>query len=193
VDTETFRPLPAPRRQEYLMVSALVPYKRIDRALRAMQRCGRRLRIVGEGPERSRLERLAGDTATFLGRLPEADLVEEYGRCRALLMPGVEDAGIAPLEAMACGRPVIALNAGGVPEVVVPPGAGEAPTGLLFEQPTAAGLARAVERFESLESGFDPAAIRRHARRYDQTVFRRRLREAIAETAPAEARAEGMS
>jgi glycosyltransferase involved in cell wall biosynthesis len=186
VDTDAFHPVSDTPRDEYLMVSALVPYKRIDRALEAMQRSGRRLRIVGEGPERSRLERLAGGSATFLGRLPESDLVREYSRCRALLMPGVEDAGIAPLEAMACGRPVIALNAGGVPEVVVPPGNGKAPTGLLFDEPTAAGLARALERFESLQAGFDPVAIRRHAQLYDEAVFRERLQEAIREAFAAE-------
>ena len=110
------------------------PYKKVERALDAFRGSGRRLRVIGEGPQRARLQRLAGPEVTFLGRVSEAQLVQEYQRCRALLMPGVEDAGIAPLEAMACGRPVIALDDGGVPEVIVPR-ARTHPPGCCFRSP----------------------------------------------------------
>ncbi len=178
VDTDRFQPGADAAGDHYLLVAALVPYKKVERALDAFRGSGRRLRVIGEGPQRARLQRLAGPEVTFLGRVSEAQLVQEYQRCRALLMPGVEDAGIAPLEAMACGRPVIALDDGGVPEVIAPAGS-DAPTGVLFPQPSAASLAAALDRFESMEPQFDAAAIRRHALGYQRSVFRGRILEAV--------------
>jgi glycosyltransferase involved in cell wall biosynthesis len=115
----------------------------------------------------------------FLGHVDDARLLREYRVCRAVLMPGVEDAGIVPLEAMACGRPVIARNEGGVPEVIVPPGGGQPATGLLYDGAEAADLRRALERFEAEAAPFDPGPIRRHAESYDIEVFRDRLRAAL--------------
>jgi len=179
VDTERFR-IGAPTGDgDYLMVGALVPYKRVDLAIEAFRGSGRRLRLVGDGPGRGRLERMAGPEVTFLGRLSEEALAGEYARCRALLMPGVEDAGIAPLEAMACGRPVIALNEGGVPEVIAPLEKAAAPTGVLFDAATPEALTAALARFEAATERFDPGSIRQHALGYDRSVFRRRLEDAL--------------
>jgi glycosyltransferase involved in cell wall biosynthesis len=189
VDIDTFRPGDGERSDAYLLVAALVPYKKIERAMRAVAAVGGKLRVVGSGPQAARLRRLAGEETTFLGRLPEADLVREYQRCRALLMPGVEDAGIAPLEAMACGRPVIALDAGGAPEVVVEPGGAEPPTGLLFPEPTVESLAAALRTFPDREQAFDPAALHQHAQAYARPAFLQRIRSLVADGLQARAAA----
>jgi glycosyltransferase involved in cell wall biosynthesis len=180
VDTSRFRPSPAGAPGgHYLVVSALVPYKRVDVAVEAFRGTGRRLRVVGDGPCLETLRRGAGAEVEFLGHVDDARLLREYRVCRAVLMPGVEDAGIVPLEAMACGRPVIARNEGGVPEVIVPPGGGQPATGLLYDGAEAADLRRALERFEAEAAPFDPGPIRRHAESYDIEVFRDRLRAAL--------------
>ena len=189
VDTERFRPAdPLPGGGDYLLVSAMVPYKRVDVAVEAFRGGVRRLRAVGSGPCLPALQRSAGPNVTFLGHVDEETLVREYQGCRALVLPGVEDAGIVPLEAMACGRPVIARDEGGVPEVVVAPGAGPNPTGILYDGDDSEELKAALDRFESMETDFNPAALRRHARAYDTTVFRDRLRSALGILAPEELR-----
>src|SRR6266700_7414778 len=117
----------------YLVVSALAPYKRIDLAITAAGGLGRRLLVVGTGPEEQRLRALAGPGVEFLGWRSDAEVASLYRRCRAVLFPGEEDFGIVPLEAMAAGRPVIALAAGGALETVVDLGRDDdAPTGVLF-------------------------------------------------------------
>src|SRR5206468_10460589 len=103
----------------YLVVSALAPYKRIDLAITAAGRLGRRLLVVGTGPEERRLRALAGPGVEFLGWRSDTEIASPYRRCRAVLFPGEEDFGIVPPEAMAAGRPVIALAAGGALETVV--------------------------------------------------------------------------
>lgn len=159
----------------YLVVSALTPYKRVDLAVTAATRRGRRLLVVGTGPEERRLRALAGPTVEFLGWRDDAQVAELYARCGALLFPTVEDFGIAPLEAMAAGRPVIALGQGGALETVVPPGGAAAPTGLLFSRQRADDLAEAMERFESGAIAFEPKALRRHAETFDRPLFKERM------------------
>jgi len=178
VDTRRFQPAADPSGDHYLLVAALVPYKKVERAVDAFRGSGRTLRVIGDGPQRSRLERLAGPEVTFLGRVSDAQLLQEYQQCRALLMPGVEDAGIAPLEAMACGRPVIALDDGGVPEVMASAGA-KAATGVLFPEPSAESLSAALHEFEAMESQFDAEAIRQHALTYRISVFHGRILAAV--------------
>lgn len=157
----------------YLVVSALVPYKRVDRAIAAVNELGRPLVIVGDGPERKRLEAMAGPTVRMTGWLDTPALVEAYQGARALLYPGEEDFGITALEAQACGRPVIALGRGGARETVV-----HERTGLLYADPSPTGLMRAIEEFE--QKTFDPAQCRAQAERFARPRFRAELEAAIS-------------
>jgi glycosyltransferase involved in cell wall biosynthesis len=157
------------------VVSALTPYKRVDLAVEACNRLGRRLLVVGSGPEERRLRALAGPTVELLGWRDDARVAELYARCRALLFPPLEDFGITPLEAMAAGRPVIAFGEGGARETVVPPGEGEPPTGLFFARQTVEDLADAIRRFEASAHQFEPKALRRRAEGFDRPLFRERV------------------
>jgi glycosyltransferase involved in cell wall biosynthesis len=175
VDCARFSIDPRGPEDYYLVVAALAPYKRIDHAIAACAARKRRLLIAGTGPERRRLERLArraGGRVEFLGRVPDEDLPGLYARCRAFLLPGVEDFGIAPLEAMASGRPVIALGEGGVLESV-------GPLGLLYAPATPAALADAIALDRRIDA-IDPAALRARALEFDRPVFEARLRAALA-------------
>ncbi|MEK7371903.1 MAG: glycosyltransferase [candidate division NC10 bacterium] len=172
----------------YLVVSALTPYKRVDLAVEAAGRLGRRLVVVGTGPEEARLRRLAGPTVEFLGWRDDVEVADLLARCRALLFPTLEDFGITPLEAMASGRPVIALGAGGALETVVAPGGSAPPTGLFFERQTVDDLAGAIERLESGAHHFEPKALRRRAEAFDRPLFKERvesyLRQRVSEGLP---------
>ncbi len=159
----------------YLVVSALVPYKRIDLAIEAANRLRRRLLVVGTGPEAGRLRARAGPTVEFLGWRSDAEVADLYRRCRALLFPGLEDFGIVPLEAMAAGRPVVAFGAGGALETVIPPGGDRPPTGVLFAEQTVEALAAAVERLEAERHRFEPKALRAHAGAFDRPRFEERM------------------
>lgn len=147
-----------------LMAARLLAYRRADDAIEAANRLGRELVVVGDGPERARLERLAGPTVRLTGHLPRAELISLFERCHAYLVPGVEDFGIAAVEAMAAGKPVVALAAGGALETVV-----DGVTGVLYAEPGGASMADAIERLEALD--FEPAALRRHAERFDRAHF----------------------
>jgi glycosyltransferase involved in cell wall biosynthesis len=170
----------------YLVVSALVPYKRIDLAVRACALLGRRLVVAGDGPELPRLQRLAGPDTTFLGRVPDEEIASLYSRCRALLFPGVEDFGITAVEALAAGAPVVALADGGVMESVGGAlvdaegevrgvvGAGEeGRTGVFFAEPTPASMAAAIRQLE--RTTFDEDVLRRGAERFAPPRFREGL------------------
>jgi len=166
---ETSRFLVSQSRDDYfLIVSRLNAYKNIDMAVQAFNQWGRPLVVVGEGPRRAALQRAAKKNVTFLGRVPADELVRLYSRCRAFVFPGSEDFGIAPVEAMASGRPVIALAAGGALETVVP---GE--TGVFFEKPEVDSLLQVLRDFEN--RAFDSARIRRHAEKFDKAVFKDKI------------------
>ena len=177
VDTARFRPVARPD-DFYLVVAALVPYKRVDLAVAAANRLRRRLLVVGTGPEAHRLRAAAGPTVEFAGWRPDAEVAELYARCRAVLFPAVEDYGIVPLEAAAAGRPTIALARGGALETMIGLGRDEAPpTALFFEEQTEDALVRAILEFEAAEHRFEPAALRARAAEFDTAIFRRRLRD----------------
>ena len=165
----------------YLAVSALAPYKRVDLAVMAANRLGRRLVIVGSGQEEKRLRAMAGPTVEFLGWRGDKEVAERYARCRALLFPGVEDFGITPLEAMASGKPVIAFGRGGARETVVPldEAPGE-PTGLFFHEQTVDGLVDAIGRLEGNAHRFAPKVLRAQASAFDRPLFRERIEACLS-------------
>jgi glycosyltransferase involved in cell wall biosynthesis len=158
----------------YLVATRLLAYKRVDLAVRAFARLDRELVVVGDGPERKTLERIAGPRTRFVGHIDRARLTDLLRRCRALIAPGTEDFGIVPVEAMAAGRPVVAFAAGGALETVI-----DGHTGILFDAATPLGLATAIERFES--TAFDPLVAREQALRFDVSVFRARWRDLLDE------------
>lgn len=152
----------------YLIVSQLVPYKRIDLAVEAFTRMKKRLVIIGEGPEINNLQKIAGPEVRFLGAQPFAVLKEHYERCTAFIFPGIEDFGITPLEAQAAGRPVIAFGKGGALETVV-----DGRTGLFFPEQTVDSLCEAVHRFE--RASFDPRIMRIQAALFSPESFREKI------------------
>jgi glycosyltransferase involved in cell wall biosynthesis len=164
VDTNFFHPDSHAPERFALIVSALVPYKRIEVGIDACARAGVPLKIIGDGPERASLERRATGNTEFLGRLSDEDVRTLYRRAAVLVLPGEEDFGIVPLEAQACGRPVVALGRGGARETVVPN-----ETGLLVDEAEPAAFADAIDR--ALHHRFDPEAIRRHAERFSRSRF----------------------
>ena len=169
VDTDFFTPDSSAPGDYYLVVSALEPYKRIDLGVRAMERLGRRLIVAGRGSQAAALQRIAGRNVEFTGWVDDEQLRDLYRGCRALLFPGLEDFGMCPVEAQACGRPVIAYARGGALESV-----NDGVTGLFFPEQTVESLVDAVEAFEKLQ--FDPAAARRNSLRFSATNFEAGIR-----------------
>ena len=163
VDTQFYYPDDSAPERFALIVSALVPYKRIELAVDACESAGVPLKIVGDGPERSSLEGYARGRAEFLGRLSNDDVRALYRRASVVLLPGEEDFGIAPLEGMACGRPVVALGRGGALETVVPG------TGVLVDDTSVDAFAGAVA--EAVTTRFDSGAIRAHAEQFGRERF----------------------
>jgi glycosyltransferase involved in cell wall biosynthesis len=164
VDTDFFHPDTVAPERFAVIVSALVPYKRIDLAIDACARAGVPLKIAGDGPERAALARRAPGEVEFLGRVSDEDIRDLYRRAAVVVLPGEEDFGIVPLEAQACGRPVVALGRGGACETVV---GGE--TGLLVDEPSADAFADAIDR--AVHRRFDSARIRQHAERFSRGRF----------------------
>jgi len=169
VDTAKYAPVSQDQvKDNFLVVSRLVGYKRIDLAIEACNLLQAPLRIVGGGPDIGGLRRKAGPTIQFLGRIPDHEVAAEYARCRALIFPGEEDFGLTPIECMASGRPVVAFAAGGALETVV-----DGHTGLLFRSQTAESLAEVLQKVPDIS--FSPAALRAHAARFDTSVFNSRM------------------
>ena len=165
----------------FLVVSALVPYKRIDLAVLVFNQLNLPLLIVGEGAEKKKLMKMAKENIKFIDWQSGPELTRYYQRCRALIFPGEEDFGIVPVEVQACGRPVIAFGKGGATESISGAYPGQEisslHTGLFFYPQTAEALIQALRRFESAR--FDPERIREQSLRFDKAVYRKRMKEFI--------------
>lgn len=172
VDTERFQ-ISDEVGDYYIIASRFVPYKRLDLAVDAFTRLGIPLKVVGDGRQRKALEARAGKNVEFLGRVDDVALSELMARAKGYVMPGEEDFGIAPVEANACGRPVIAYAAGGALDTQV-----DGVTGVLFHEQTVESLCAAVRRADEME--FDPLVIRAHAVKFDTEVFRQSMCRLIA-------------
>jgi glycosyltransferase involved in cell wall biosynthesis len=171
----------------FLIVSALVPYKRIDYAVRWFSASGRKLLIIGDGPEFTNLKKHAASNVQFCGRLPDQALREVFAKCRAFVLPGEEDFGIAAVEALASGKPVIALGKGGVLDSVT-----EGVAGIFYDEPSEPHLGEAIRRFEEQESSFKPDLIQSTAARFSETSFAEAMRGLIEApgAGPAKAKAK---
>ena len=186
VDTEFFVPsTAAPARPpvsnpKFLIVSALVPYKRVDLAMMAARHAGVGLTVVGDGPERARLEQYAGNGVELVGWLEDEEIREHYQSCVAAVLPGEEDFGIVPVEAQACGRPVVALGRGGALDTVI-----DGETGVLFATPTVESLSAGMTR--AVAMSWDAGRIRRHAEQFSRARFVRDIERVVDETLSAPA------
>ena len=160
----------------FLIISALTPFKKIDLAISAFNKMGKKLVIIGDGAQRRALEAIAGPTVQLLGRKSDADAKRYLQAAKALIFPGEEDFGITPVEAMAAGRPVIAYGVGGVTETVV-----DGVTGVFFYEPTVASLEAAVAKFYQLEKSFDRSIIQDRAQLYSRQAFRKGIKKAVEE------------
>jgi glycosyltransferase involved in cell wall biosynthesis len=159
---------------EYVVLSELMPHKRIELAVQAFTELGRPLLVIGNGPDARRLKRMAGPTVRFAGRVSDEEAALLLSRAQALVVPATEEFGIAAVEAQAAGRPVIALREGGARETVI-----EGETGTFFDEPTVASLVEAVRRFDT--AAIDPEACVRNARRFDVAGFRNDMRSIVEE------------
>lgn len=180
VDTAPYAP--SSKAGEYfLIVSALVPYKRTDLAISAFNQLGEKLVIVGEGPELKKLKKMAQPNIEFVEWQSPQNLIEYYANCKALIFPGEEDFGMVPVEAMACGKPVIAFARGGALETVIEQNKknGKQSTGLFFYQQTGDDIITAVKKFQQLE--WDPEFIAQHARQFDRSIFQEKITSFIME------------
>ncbi|HEU4693248.1 MAG TPA: glycosyltransferase, partial [Vicinamibacterales bacterium] len=175
VDTVFNHPADVVPESHFLVVSALVPYKRIDLAIEACERMGVALRIIGDGPERKRLEQRAGPGVTFLGWRSSDEIRHEYRRALAVIMPGEEDFGLVPVEAQACGCPTVALARGGALETVK-----DGETGVLFNEPSTASLTAALQRARA--TAFDRSVLRSHAEQFARERYIQEMRAVIDDT-----------
>ena len=179
VDTQFYTPSPVPREDYYLIVSALVPYKRLELAIDACNRLGRKLVIIGTGEMLDKLQATAGPYITFLGWGSNEIIRDHLRRCQALLFPGEEDFGIVPVEANACGTPVIAFGRGGATETIVPANGNREPTGLWFVDQTTEGLCMAIQALEAHRGDFSPQSCRRQAVQFSRDRFARQITERV--------------
>ncbi|HVY94217.1 MAG TPA: glycosyltransferase [Bryobacteraceae bacterium] len=173
VAVDTFRYQPP--EDYFLMVAEMVPYKKLDYAIRYFAQSGRRLKVVGAGPEYKSLKKLVGPSVEFCGRVTETGLRDLYSRCRALIVPGEEDFGITMVEALASGKPVLAVARGGAVEIV---GNGQ---GILYPESDEASLAEALRSFDRIEPHMDPQALIDYAAGFSEQVFQKRFLDAIGE------------
>ena len=177
VDTTFYAPADVPREDFYLVVGAMAPYKRVDQAIDACRELRRPLVVIGGGQQFSELSSAPSDHVRFLGPASDEILREHFRRARALLYPGEEDFGIVPVEAIACGCPVIAYGAGGALETVVQ--TGDVPTGILYRSQSVGGLVEAIKRFEGDGGRYDAAAMSDWAQQFRPERFRSEMRHVL--------------
>jgi glycosyltransferase involved in cell wall biosynthesis len=163
---------PTETRKGYIISGRQTPYKRFDLAVQACTSLGLPLTVIGNGPDHNRLRKLAGKSVTFLGRVSDEVLEEEFGQAKALIFPGLDDFGITPVEAMAAGTPVVAYKAGGALDYVI-----EGSTGFFFDEPTVKSLAKALGRLD--KTFMHQAPIKKEAERFSKDKFREALAEYI--------------
>ena len=183
VDTGRFH-ISAENEDFYLVVSALVPYKRVDLAIEAFNKNGKKLVIIGTGNSEADLRQKALGNIEFLGWLDNNDIADYYSRCKGLIFPGEEDFGIVPVEAQCCGKPVIAYGKGGALETVVPFYLRDTEhncTGVFFNEQTSAALIEAVDIFEKNSDKFDPQKIRANGLRFGRDIFKEKIEKYIEE------------
>jgi glycosyltransferase involved in cell wall biosynthesis len=171
VDVERYRPMET-KKDYYLMVSQLVSYKRVDLAIKAFNELGKELIIIGKGPELNRLKKNAGSNIKFVGWIEDSALAKYYAEAKAFIFPGEEDFGITPVEAQACGTPVIGFGKGGLLETVV---GGQ--TGIFFEKQEPESLIAAVDRFESTKNDFEKGNIRKNSLKFSIKKFEDKFQE----------------
>ena len=172
VDTSIFKPYNSKVKDYYLIVSRLNTYKKIDLAISAFNKLNIPLYIIGFGPDEERLRSIAGPNILFKGKLADDEVVKYYSECKALILSGIEDFGLTPVEAQACGRPVIAFRSGGALESIV-----ESKTGVFFDEQTEASLISTVKKFETMS--FESKGIRENALRFDKEVFKKKIRDYV--------------
>jgi glycosyltransferase involved in cell wall biosynthesis len=172
VDITHFKPGPEPPGDYFLAGGRLIPYKRVDLAVQACSLLGLRLVVYGDGRDRPALERLAGPCVTFVGRVPSDELVRLLQGAKAFIFPGIEDFGIAPVEAQAAGRPVIAFAGGGALDTILPGRTGE-----FFSEQSVESLAAALVSFDP--GAYDPTVCRANAERFSTERFERDLKESV--------------
>ncbi len=171
VNTDFFKPSQEIENY-YLVVSRLIPYKKIDLVIKTFNKLGKPLKVIGTGPKEKEFRKLARNNIEILGRVSDEKLRKFYSQCRAFIFPAEEDFGIVPIEAMSAGRPVIAYNKGGATETVI-----EKKTGILFKQQSVASLSKAIARFE--ETKFNFQEIRSHAKNFEEKIFKKSILEFI--------------
>jgi glycosyltransferase involved in cell wall biosynthesis len=186
VDCSYFQPTQA-NDGFYLMVSPLAPNKRVDLAVEAFNTIGLPLVVIGSGQEEKKLEKLAGKNIKLMGWQSDEIVREHYANCKALIFPGVEDFGIVPLEAQACGKPVIAFGEGGALETIVPleknikneDEQSNSATGMFFYEQIPESLAQAVGRFEDAQDSFNRQVIRKNAELFDRAIFKEKVKKYV--------------
>ncbi len=174
VGVDSIKMGPKQHQNYFLIVSQLTPYKQIDRAISVFNKLRRRLVIVGDGPQRKYLEQIAGPTVELLGWQSDGVVHELLRHCRGFILPGEEDFGIAPVEALAAGRPVLAYGRGGATETVV-----DGKTGVLFSDPSVVGLEAGLARFFTLEKKWQPALLRASAKRFARQNFETKIQKVV--------------
>ena len=173
VDVERFR-VNSSNSDYFLIVSTLTPYKRIDLAVNLFNRIGRRLVIIGDGPQKKYLKEIASENIDILGFKDDKTVKEYMENCRALIFPGEEDFGIVPVEAMACGKPVLAYGKGGALESMIP-----GKTGELFYEDTLESMEDGLARLMYNEKFYKPFTIRKHAKNFSREIFEKKIKKAI--------------